>query len=291
MDKRIKKRVFLFGCSRSGTTLLQVVLARHPDIYTLPETFFFDLTIGNRRKTLAQLNITTGQEKKGLAKVAEILRLDSSQLPYIRSVHYRPTADTFINYLDERALAEDKEMWLEKTPFHINYIDIIKKYVANVHFIHIVRDGKDTVASIVDRANKHDKTLFGQQQQDPAYGIRKWNNAIKISQEYLGDPLHSFVSYEMLTHDPDTVLAKLCQELGIDFHPSIKNSQSDQQERDLTKYAHLANSSGPIRPTKSKFDDVFDESTQSEITKKLDWEKYQAIKESIQQSLASSPTT
>ena len=38
-------RAFLVGCQRSGTTLLQVLMANHPDIYSFPETFFFKDTI------------------------------------------------------------------------------------------------------------------------------------------------------------------------------------------------------------------------------------------------------
>ncbi|MEQ8960988.1 MAG: sulfotransferase [Coleofasciculus sp. C2-GNP5-27] len=43
MDKirTLKERIFLVGCPRSGTTLLQSLLAAHPQIASFPESHFF----------------------------------------------------------------------------------------------------------------------------------------------------------------------------------------------------------------------------------------------------------
>ncbi|MGC1525664.1 MAG: sulfotransferase, partial [Phormidesmis sp.] len=35
------KRLFLVGCARSGTTLLQSLLASHPGVASFPESNFF----------------------------------------------------------------------------------------------------------------------------------------------------------------------------------------------------------------------------------------------------------
>ena len=40
-----KKAVFIIGSARSGTTLLQSMLASHPEVYSFPETHFFRGTI------------------------------------------------------------------------------------------------------------------------------------------------------------------------------------------------------------------------------------------------------
>ena len=40
-----KKAVFIVGSARSGTTLLQSMLASHPEVYSFPETHFFRGTI------------------------------------------------------------------------------------------------------------------------------------------------------------------------------------------------------------------------------------------------------
>ena len=49
MQTAPKQRIFLVGCPRSGTTLLQSLLAAHPDITSFPESHFFRHLIDNRR--------------------------------------------------------------------------------------------------------------------------------------------------------------------------------------------------------------------------------------------------
>ena len=38
---KVKERVFIVGVPRSGTTLIQSLLASHPQIETFPESHFF----------------------------------------------------------------------------------------------------------------------------------------------------------------------------------------------------------------------------------------------------------
>src|SRR5882762_5158168 len=40
------KRVFIVGCPRSGTTLVQALLARYPGVHSFPETRFFEALLG-----------------------------------------------------------------------------------------------------------------------------------------------------------------------------------------------------------------------------------------------------
>jgi hypothetical protein len=47
-----RTRLFLVGCPRSGTTLLQSLLAAHPQIASFPESHFLLVT---KRFTLAQV--------------------------------------------------------------------------------------------------------------------------------------------------------------------------------------------------------------------------------------------
>lgn len=57
-SESVKQRFFLVGCPRSGTTLLQSLLAAHPEIISFPESHFF------RHLT----PITTWRKRLGLAR-------------------------------------------------------------------------------------------------------------------------------------------------------------------------------------------------------------------------------
>ncbi|MEL7003491.1 MAG: sulfotransferase, partial [Bacteroidota bacterium] len=52
------KRVFLVGCPRSGTTLLQSRLATHPCVESFPESFFYNYFVPSK-KILANLGIAS----------------------------------------------------------------------------------------------------------------------------------------------------------------------------------------------------------------------------------------
>ena len=65
----IDNRVFLVGCVRSGTTLLQSMLHAHPKIYSVPETKFFDCLIGiDRRAFLREQPPTLKAKLRALAR-------------------------------------------------------------------------------------------------------------------------------------------------------------------------------------------------------------------------------
>src|SRR4051794_23668295 len=42
----IQERCFLVGCIRSGTTLLQSLLAAHPQVTSFPESMFYRIAVG-----------------------------------------------------------------------------------------------------------------------------------------------------------------------------------------------------------------------------------------------------
>jgi hypothetical protein len=66
-------RILIGGCSRSGTTFLQGLLARHPRIFTFPETGVFLKALGMRGTLLpwARIGLTLGKERKALAKLLD----------------------------------------------------------------------------------------------------------------------------------------------------------------------------------------------------------------------------
>ena len=58
----------------------------------------------------------------------------------------------------------------QKTPTNIFHTDFIKKMFPDCQFIHIIRDGRDVVASFKKRWGS--KTIF--------YGMNQWNRSINL---------------------------------------------------------------------------------------------------------------
>ena len=87
---KIEKRLFVVGCARSGTTLVQAMLASHSQIHAFPETFFSwmgifrhspiesystDSCASNRRYALQNALHRLGEEHALVAKLSTRTRL------------------------------------------------------------------------------------------------------------------------------------------------------------------------------------------------------------------------
>jgi hypothetical protein len=93
--------------------------------------------------------------------------------------------NNFIYLLDQLTLREGKSVWIEKTPKHFRYIAFIRRFIPSAQIIHMIRDGRDVVASIYDRANSFPDRFS--EQSALTYGIGLWNEAVDTSVRYLTD--------------------------------------------------------------------------------------------------------
>ena len=121
-------KVFIVGCPRSGTTLLQSMLAAHPYIMSLPEThFFFKLFYGNYR--LQNFGITIWS-KKIIENFEQIGSVEKKPIG-IKKYFVGHLTKTFFEILDSKVKENGKKILVEKTPIHLRYIPWIEKYLVN----------------------------------------------------------------------------------------------------------------------------------------------------------------
>lgn len=296
----VARRLFVVGCSRSGTTLLQVRLATHPRVASFPETAFFKQATGRFGRALARWGLPTSQERVALWRLlAEIGRPDLGyQIPG-HPLTFKAAAARFVALLDRVAREDGCDVWLEKTPMHVHYIDLIERFVPAAHVIHILRDGRDVVASIVDRARTYPER-FGDQAA-PSFGIRRWNRALEASLAYREHPGHSFLTYEALVEDPSRVLRRLCQEAGLRYHEAMaghdaeddgsQEVRSSEQGFDQNRPNRRAvvpdhrpwieQARRPPQATSSKFKRLFNEPQRRRITEQLNLELYHRLRKSL----------
>ncbi len=152
------RRIFVVGCGRSGTTLLQSLLASHPEITSFPESHFFPQLRPGRRWARKLGLISPRAPARFDAFVAAVgwPRRVRPRLPLARGY-----ARAFVRLLDAIALKDGKANWVEKTPHHLRYIDEIESYVPDAVFIHIIRSGADVVASYYAASNEPSFKGFG----------------------------------------------------------------------------------------------------------------------------------
>ena len=228
-------RVFLVGCPRSGTTLLQSLLSSHSAIHSWPETHFLQKLFRNKKHRqlphshsrwparvsrqwhsfLSNVVVTVGWV--GRKRIAKAWSGVTTTDPLVKSPNAWETHSLkaqllyFVSVLDDDCLRVGNRLWLEKTPDHLFYVARIQRHVARAKFIHIVRDGKEVVASL----NRVARTYCAWRPYlDDMLAVERWNQAWRETLSWVGNPNHLVVRYEALLERPRRTLAQILAFIG-----------------------------------------------------------------------------
>ncbi|WP_329741496.1 sulfotransferase [Dyella sp. A6] len=261
------QRIFIVGCPRSGTTLVQAMLARHPSIFTLPETAFFEGLFTDlkwrwgdpgARNRPPRPHHRLGMARSGSRRAFRELQ---SQLlgtaPERVRVPWRVRTCTrqFVDTLDRMATDAQRSAWIEKTPNHLLYIPEIEAAVPDARFIHVIRRGMDVVASLTDATLRFNalEAFDG----SVALWTHRWNRAMQIHREHAGQAHHHFVFLEDLQHDSASTWRNLCQFLDLPANAQLADN-CQQSIADLGKepWKHAALAGVPKKPER-KVDELF----------------------------------
>lgn len=121
--------IFVVGCQRSGTTLLRLMLDSHPNISCGPETRF-----------LADLAAVTGENW-------DRMRL----FGFPKEYWHAKFAEMFDAIQSDYAASRGKPRWADKTPRYATSLAFINDLFPTSQIVHVIRDGRDVVASHRDR--------------------------------------------------------------------------------------------------------------------------------------------
>ena len=118
---------FIIGSPRSGTTWLQNMLGSHDEIAALPEAFIFSHYVRSLELEFERVGMANSREafERGVSLFVEEM--------YRVFLERKPTA----------------RMVTDKTPEHALFAERIENYVPRAKFIHLLRDGRDSVASML----------------------------------------------------------------------------------------------------------------------------------------------
>lgn len=267
--KNIRKRLFLVGCPRSGTTLLQCLLAAQKDIASFPETFFFPHLISKRR--LQRMVGIPSSEAIGWfdSYLKKIHRSDLLHFVPNQTWRVQPYADKFIALLDTITLEQGKDVWVEKTPAHLLYIKYIEKLVPNVCFIHIIRKGEDVIASLYEVAENYPEIWGGKRSIETC--VNRWSRDIYISKKFLGRRNHTFVKYESIIQDTRSALEQLCNFINIIFQEAMLSEYNKvSKEVVLNSEPWKNRTAKTIEDTRNrKFNTIFSEEEKEHIINKI----------------------
>ncbi len=227
----VERRIFVVGCARSGTTLLQSLLATQPGVRSFPETHFFNAPRMPRWEcALLRFGLLPPTFRADKARRAQDLLAAVAPAPSIvpprPALRWGQHVRRGVQLLDDLTLAAGCSSWVEKTPSHLHVADALDRTVERASFVHIVRPGPEVVASLFEATRKHPEAWDGAYDIDRC--VRRFNHDVAITRQLLSRPNHHLVRYEELTAEPARVLGPLCRSLGLDFHEEALNRYRDE---------------------------------------------------------------
>jgi hypothetical protein len=208
---------FIVGSSRSGTTLLRLILCGHSRLHIPPETWFIadlvdrfplhdpllpaqvreatDIMVGHYR--WPDMDIPADTFSAQAAALAAPKLVDLIDLPYRE--HLRRVG---------------KPRFGDKTPPYIGIVPELLALYPDARFINLVRDGRDVAISFVD-AHFHGR---------PYHADFEWTRAIRLAERWRASPHAARIlemRYEDLVRDPEPVVRRICDFLGEAFEPAM----------------------------------------------------------------------
>jgi tetratricopeptide (TPR) repeat protein len=187
--------IFIVGMPRSGTTLVEKILASHSDVFGAGELEYM-FALGTSLFLSASNNF-------------EFQSLDA----YEQSL-FETAGRT---YLDKLArLNSEARHITDKMPFNMMMIGLIRIALPHAKIIHCVRDPRDTCLSIYKQNFTTGNYRF-------AYDLRavgQFHNLYRELMEHWHDVQPGAiydVSYESLTQNPDDQIRKLLSHCDLDF--------------------------------------------------------------------------
>lgn len=147
-----KSPIFIGGLMKSGTSLLRVLLARHPNIFGGLETHWFSSDI---LQNWRDSNLSRNKLLRDFYEVPEDIykNLQDSAADGI---------DFFSRFMEYCTRRAEKQRWVEKTPDNILQLPLIQQTWPSAKFIHVVRDYRDVYASW-KKNQKRDLSFFLEQ--------------------------------------------------------------------------------------------------------------------------------
>jgi Sulfotransferase family len=205
----------VLGVSRSGTTLLRVILDRSPGVAIPDESFFVPLLARRHRRTVD----------------AERFLDDLARIPTIRAWGLRPedvaprirpgmaTGAAIAAIFEAYAERAGKPRWGDKTPMYMRHLGLLERLFPDAQYVHLVRDGRDAALSFLEmpegtftRTWAHPAT--------PAQFACLWAKEVSDARALgrrVGTARYREVRYEELVDDPQAVVAGICAFAGLEF--------------------------------------------------------------------------
>jgi hypothetical protein len=224
----MKPFLFLVGCARSGTTLLQRVVDAHSHVAVTPELHWLTGFFGDDKWLIPGEKVTQGlvaelmQHKR--FRQFEFSREDfSALLPGGGPLPQQEFLEAFFGLY---ARQKNKPLVANKTPAYVHRIPALHGLWPEARFIHLIRDGRDVCLSVLNW--NHAYRTAGRYitwAEDPVVTTALWwERKVRLGRQggqALAPRLYCEIRYESLITGPAEVCDAMCGFLGLPYEQEM----------------------------------------------------------------------
>ena len=200
-----KTPIFVVGLPRTGSTLIERIIASHSKVRSVNETQFLQTVIHRESGVISDEKMTAE-----MIEVAAKLDIKIIGDGYMELINYK---------------LRDEPMFVDKLPFNVFYLGFITKAFPNARIVHVKRNPMDSCFAMYKQvftwAYKFSYTLDGLGRFYPAFTrlLDHWH-------ETLGGRFIE-VEYEKLIADQENQTRVLLEKLGLDFEEACLNFEQN----------------------------------------------------------------
>jgi ABC-type multidrug transport system ATPase subunit len=213
--------VFVVGCPRSGTTLLQRMLDHHPDLAVANDTHFL---VGAIRGMPPGIDPPLTEElvERALGH-HHFHRLGIPEEAARESAEGSRTYREFISALySHLAAVRGKRLAGEKSPAYVRHLPLLFALFPWARTIHIIRDGRDVALSTLDwTRDDRGPSRYALWHKEPiAVCALRWRDLVRAGRQdgaRLGPARYEEVRYEDLVEGPEARLRQLSAFLEVQY--------------------------------------------------------------------------
>ena len=230
----------MVGVSRSGTTLLRLMLDAHPELTIPPETHFVPKLVSVCERLSAEGVPTATMRRQALEVMTTHPRwgdfgLEAEEVRERLERHDPLTpGDAARSFYEAYAAREGKSRWGDKSPPYTWKSLRIQRALPEAHFVHLIRDGRDVALSLGEVSWGPD---------DVADAARKWVSELRRARKRARQLLRGTymeARYEDLVTDPEPVLRRICKfvhlpwdDAMLDYHRRAEERMHREMQREL----------------------------------------------------------
>jgi hypothetical protein len=215
MQDQMNKPIFIVGSPRSGTSILTWCLGQHPNIFPVPESNWMG-EFGLNVAASYQTGITRGD--RTILSAMDISR-EEFFANFGRSIN-----DLILSHRSDlerkrkmtRPPTEPKMRWVDGTPEYSLHIYALRRLFPEAVFIHVLRDVRDVVRSMLNFHRVAGTQLVQNEEQAYKYWLRMVNACVEAERAY-GSKVVRRLSYTALIDDPEGAIRSLLDFVGESY--------------------------------------------------------------------------